>query len=100
MRISQWNACYNSGEAVIALTCVVTSSGADISAVGLMLNTAAGATLASSYVELSTNSESVTPSLNLPSGNLDVGATVHGVVSGEANGQHFFFDEKLTIENC
>ena len=100
VRVSEWNACYNSGDGVIALTCVVTSSSADISGVGLMLNTGAGATLASTYFELSTNSESVTPALNLPLGSLSVGATVHGVVSGEANGQHFFFEEKLTIVNC
>jgi hypothetical protein len=100
VRISEWNACYNSGDAVIALTCVVTSSSADISAVGLMLNSGAGATLASTYFEMSTNSDSVTPALNLPLGSLSVGATVYGVVSGEANGQHFFFEEKLTIVNC
>ena len=100
VRVSEWNACYNSGDEVIALTCVVTSSSADISGVGLMLNTGAGATLASTYFDLSTNSESVTPALNLPLGSLTVGATVHGVVSGEANGQHFFFEEKLTIVNC
>jgi hypothetical protein len=100
VRVSEWNACYNSGDGVIALTCVVTSSSADISGVGLMLNSGAGATLASSYFALSTNSESVTPALNLPLGSLNVGATVYGVASGEANGKHFFFEEKLTIVNC
>ena len=98
--VSQWNACYNSGDGVIALTCVVNSTSTNISGVGLMLNSDEGATLASTYVELSGNSESVSPALNLPLGKLNVGDTVYGVVSGEANGQHFFFEEKLTIVNC
>jgi hypothetical protein len=97
--VSQWNACYNSGDGVIALTCVVTSSSSDISGVGLMLNNSKGEILASSYFEFS-NSETVTVALNLPMGNLDVGDSVFGVASGQANGHHFFFEEHLTIVNC
>ena len=97
--VSKWKACYNSGDGVIALTCVVSSSGPDISGVGLMLNTSEGEILISSYFEFS-DSETVTPALNLPMGNLKVGDSVNAVASGEANGQHFFFEESLTIVDC
>ena len=99
VRITDWNACYNSGEGIIALSCTA-SSDTGISGIGLMLNSAEGATLASTYVELSGSSESATPAINLSSGDLKVGDVVSGVVSGEAGGQHFFFQEKLTIGEC
>ena len=88
--VTSWNACYNSGEGVISLSCTVTSSdsSAVISGVGLMLNDSRGITLTSTYAELSNDCESVTPALNIPPGGLKVGDTVRGVVSGEARGQH------------
>jgi hypothetical protein len=100
--VRDWQACYNKGDNVIALSCTVStvSSDAAISGVGLMLNNSAGATLASTYTELSNGSASVTPSINLPPGSLAVGDTVVGVVSGEVQGQHYFFEQKLTISNC
>jgi hypothetical protein len=100
--VSDWNACYNSGEGVISLSCRVTTkdSSAAIAGVGLILNTSQGSTLASSYAELSNNCESVTPALNLPPGGLKVGDTVWGVVSGEVGDQHYFFEQKLVIETC
>jgi hypothetical protein len=100
--VSDWSACYNSGESVISLSCKVTTSdsSAGISGVGLMLNNSEGMTLASSYTELSTACESVTPALNLPPAGLKVGDTVRGVVSGEAQGQHYFVEQKLIIGTC
>ena len=98
--VSDWNACYNEGEGVISLSCKVASkdSSKAISGVGLMLNNSEGSTLASTYTDLSSPSESVTPALNLPPGELKVGDTVWGVVSGEVNDQHYFFEEKLVVE--
>jgi hypothetical protein len=100
--VTDWNACYNSGEGVISLSCTVTTKGssAAISGVGLILNNSQGSTLASSYTELSNNCQSVTPALNLPPGGLKVGDTVWGVVSGEVHDQHYFFEQKLVIETC
>ena len=100
--VTNWNVCYNSGEDVMSLSCTVTTkdSAAAISGVGLILNNSQGATLASTYADLSSGCESVTPALNLPPGGLKVGASVWGVVSGEVNDQHYFFEEKLVIENC
>lgn len=100
--VTGWNACYNSGDGVIALSCTVTTSdsSAAISGVGLMLNNSQGSILASTYTELSNECNSVTPALNLPPGALKVGDVVWGVVSGEARGQHYFFEEKLVIQNC
>jgi len=100
--VSGWNACYNSGNGVLSLSCTVTTSdsSAAISGVGLMLNNSQGSTLASTYDELSNECESVTPALNIPPGGLKVGDTVWGVVSGEASGQHYFFEKELTIETC
>ena len=98
--VTDWNACYNSGEGVISLSCTVATrnSAAAISGVGLILNNSAGSTLASTYTELSNPCGSVTPALNLPPGSLKVGDTVWGVVSGEVDGQHYFFEQQLVIE--
>ena len=71
-----------------------------ISGVGLILNNSEGSTLASTYADLSNGCASVTPAVNLPPGGLKVGDTVWGVVSGEVNDRHFFFEQKLVIKNC
>ena len=100
--VTDWSACYNSGEGVISLSCKVTTSDASpaISGVGIMLNNSRGSTLASTYTDLSNDCESVTPALNIPPGGLKVGDIVMGVVSGEVQGQHYFFEKKLVIETC
>jgi hypothetical protein len=100
--ISNWNACINQGNGEVVLSCTVTAnkSGATISGVGVILNNSAGVTLGSCYTELSGGCESVTPALNLPPGDLAVGDTVMGVVTGEAHGQHYFIEQKLTIGTC
>src|SRR5436305_1861946 len=98
--VSDWSACYNSGEGVIVLSCTVRANSGAISGVGLILNTGGGVTLASSHVELSGNCQSASPGINLPPGNLKVGDSVTGVLDGEANGQHFFIEQELTIGNC
>ena len=102
VKVTNWTACYNSADNIIALSCSVTTvdSSASISGVGLMLNTSNGATLASFYTALSGGSETANPALNLPPGGLAVGDKVWGVVSGECDGQHYFFEEKLTITAC
>jgi len=100
--VTDWNACYNNGDAMLSLSCTITTndSSAAISGVGLILNNSKGVTLVSIYTELSNECESVTPALNLPPGGLKVGDTVWGVVSGEVNGQHYFFEEELVIGAC
>ena len=100
--VSDWNACLNSGDNMLVLSCKVTTSdsSATIEGVGLILNSAQGATLASLYTELSGGVESASPALNLAPGNLAVGDTVDAVVSGEVGTQHYFFDQKLTIGIC
>jgi hypothetical protein len=100
--VTGWKACYNSGDEMIVLSCRVTTKDASpsIVGVGLILNDNAGKVLASTYAELSNGCESVSPSINLLPGTLEVGATVMGVVTGEAEGAHFFFEQELVIENC
>jgi hypothetical protein len=98
--VTAWDACYNQADGIISLSCTVSANDGEISGVGLMLNNSGGVTLASSYVELSNNCQSATPALNIPPGNLNVGDRVWGVVSGEADGQHYFFEQELTIGNC
>jgi hypothetical protein len=100
--VSDWNACYNSGDNMLVLSCTVTTSDSSptIEGVGLILNTAQGATLASLYTELSGGVESASPALNLAPGNLAVGASIEAVVSGEVNGQHYFFEQRLSIGEC
>lgn len=99
VKVTDWQACYNSGEEVIALSCVVSGAGDDISGVGLLLNNDNGQTVASAYFEFAKSGQ-VTPALNLPRAGLNVGDTVYAVVSGEAGGEHFFLEEKLTIAEC
>lgn len=100
--VTNWTACYNSGDDTIVLSCTVATADASatISGVGLILNTADGTILASFYTDSSGGSETVNPALNLPPGELKVGVTVWGVVSGECQGQHYFFEEELTIIAC
>jgi len=100
--ISNWNACYNSNDGILALSCRVTADEgeATISGVGLILNDAGGKTIASMYVELAENSSLASPALNLPANGLAVGDTVLAAATGEAGGKHYFFEQRLTIENC
>ena len=100
--VTDWSACYNDADDILVLSCTVkTNDGsAAISGVGLILNTAQGQTMASTYTEISGDNESVMPALNLPPAGFSVGDTVSAVVSGEAGGEHFFFQEKLTIGKC
>ena len=100
--VTEWNACYNSGDGVISLSCAVATkdSSTAIGGVGLVLNNSQGSTLASTYTDLSNGCASVTPALNLSPAGLKVGETVWVVVSGEVNDQHFFFEEKLIVGNC
>jgi hypothetical protein len=102
VKVADWKACYNPADNIVALSCTVTTidSEAAISGVGLILNNSKGITLGSSYTECSGGSESASPSINLPPGTLAVGDTVWGVVSGQVQGQHYFFEEELTITNC
>lgn len=87
---------------MIVLLCTVTTndSRASIEGVGLILNNSDRKTLGASYIELSGHNKSVSPSLNLPTNGLGVGDTVWGVVTGEAKGQHFFFEKSLKINTC
>jgi hypothetical protein len=100
--VTNWNACYNSGDDMIVLSCTVTTndSSAAITGVGLVLNNRAGKTVGSTYAELSNGCESATPSLNLSPGGLQVGDRVMGVTTGEAGGQHFFFEQELVMGAC
>ena len=99
--VSDWQACYNSGDNVIALSCKVTTvdAHATISGAGLILNNSAGATLGSSYTEFG-GVESVTVALNLPPGGVSIGDSVMGVVTGEVQGQHYFVEQQLTVASC
>ena len=100
--VTNWDACYNSGDNEIVLSCTVTAkdSSAAITGVGLVLNNSQGQTVASSYTELSSGCDSATPAINLAPGGLKVGDKVMGVVTGEAGGQHYFLEQKLVIGKC
>ena len=98
----RWQACYNSSDNVLVVSCTVSSadSGASITGVGLVVNDAEGSTLASFYNRFSSGSETVYPAFNLPLGTLSIGDAVFVVVQGECSGQHFFIEEEMTIANC
>lgn len=99
--VTDWNACYNSGDDVIALSCTVSTidERATISGAGLVINNSAARTVGSFYAEFE-GSKTVTVALNIPPGGISVGDSIMGVVSGEADGQHYFVEQNLTIENC
>ena len=102
VRVTDWVACFNSNDNTIVLSCTLTAreDSAGISGVGVILNTGAGATVASSYCVMSSASKSVSPALNVAHGRLNVGDDVLAVAQGECNGKHFFFEQRLTISNC
>ena len=100
--VSDWNACYNNGDDVIALSCRVATddSSATISGVGLTLNNSEGRIIGSFYTQFSGGSKSVNPAINLPPNGLGVGDIVWGVVTGQVKGQHYFTEQKLTVSSC
>ncbi len=100
--VSDWNACYNSSDNLLVISCTVSSADASssITGIGLIVNDAGGATLASFYSGLSSGSEHVYPAFNLPPGQLNVGDLVWAVVQGECGGQQFFVEQELTIGHC
>jgi hypothetical protein len=102
VNVSDWIACYNSGDKVIVVACTVSSAdgSSSITGSGLVVNNSEGSPLASFYTGSSSGSETVYPALNLPPGNLSVGDTVMAVIQGECNSQHFFFEHELTIGDC
>ena len=100
--VSDWNACYNNSDNLLVISCTVSSSDAaqSVTGIGLIVNDAGGTTLASFYNGMSSGSDQVYPAFNLPPGNLNVGDAVWAVVQGECGGQHFFFEQELTIGHC
>lgn len=100
--ISDWDACFNSSDNLLIVSCTVSAADASqpITAVGLIVNNAEGATLASFYNGLSSGCEQVTPAFNLPLGPLNVGDSVWAVAQGQCGGQHFLIEQELTISDC
>ncbi|HKO63426.1 MAG TPA: hypothetical protein VJV03_19840 [Pyrinomonadaceae bacterium] len=100
--VSDWNACYNSSDNLLVVSCTVASAEASntITGFGLIVNDSAGTMLASFYSGLSEGSEHVYPAFNLPPGHLNVDEAVLVVVQGECDGQHFFVEQELTIGHC
>ena len=100
--VSDWSACYNIPDNLLIVSCTVSSADASqlITGVGLIVNNAEGATLASFYNGMSSGSEHVYPAFNLEPGPLHVGDAVWAVAQGECGGQHFFVEQELTIGNC
>lgn len=100
--VSDWSACYNIPDNLLVVSCTVSSADASqlITGMGLIVNNAEGATIASFYSGMSSGSEHVYPAFNLAPGALHVGDTVWAVAQGECGGQHFFIEQELTIGNC
>jgi hypothetical protein len=100
--VSDWSACYNIPDNLLVVSCSVASADAThlITGIGLIVNNAEGATLASFYNGMSSGSEHVYPAFNLEPGHLQVGDIVWAVAQGECGGQHFFVEQELTIGPC
>ena len=100
--VSDWSACYNIPDNLLVVSCTVSSADAShlITGIGLIVNNAEGATLASFYNGMSSGSEQVYPAFNLEPGPLHVGDAIWAVAQGECAGQHFFVEQELTIGHC
>ena len=100
--VTDWSACFNISDSLLVVSCTVSSADAShlITGIGLLVNNAEGATLASFYNGMSSGSEQVYPAFNLEPGRLQVGDAVWAVVQGECGGEHFFLEEELTIGPC
>lgn len=100
--VSDWSACYNTPDNLLVISCTVSSAKPShlVTGIGLIVNNAEGATLASFYNGMSSGSEHVSPAFNLEPGHLQVGDTVWAVAQGECGGQHFFVEQELTIGHC
>jgi len=100
--VNDWTACYNVPDNLLVVSCTVSSAAAShlITGIGLIVNNAEGATLASFYNGMSSGSEQVSPAFNLEPGPLDVGDSVWAVAQGECGGQHFFVEQELSIGHC
>jgi hypothetical protein len=49
---------------------------------------------------MSGSCKTASPWINLAAGKLGEGDRVSAVAQGECNGEHFFFEQELTIGNC
>lgn len=96
--VSGWSACVNTADGMIVASCTVMGEG--ISAVGLIVNTGEGQPVGSCYTELAGRCTSASPSVNLVPNGLVEGDTLLLAASGEADGQHFFSEEKVAIGTC
>jgi hypothetical protein len=96
-----WQACYNSGDNEIVLSCKVRTLDAKptITGAGPVLVNRAGQPLSSFYSEFD-GSATVELALNLPPSGVKVGDFVMGVASGEAAGQHYLEEQKLQVTKC
>ena len=100
--VSDWTACYNVPDNLLVVSCTVSSAAAShlITGIGLIVNNAEGATLASFYNGMSSGNEHVYPAFNLEPGPLHVGDSVWAVAQGECGGKHFFVEQELSIGHC
>lgn len=101
VEVTNWQACYNSGDNEIVLSWKVSTLDvkATITGGGLTLVNRAGKTLSSFYSQFDT-SRTAELALNLAASGIGVGDFVMGVASDEADGQHYFEEKKLQITNC
>ena len=70
--VRDWSACFNIPDHLLVVSCTVSSADASrlITGIGLLVNNAEGATLASFYNGMSSGSEHVYPAFNLEPGTL------------------------------
>lgn len=98
--VSDWAACLEQG--TLALSCTVTTndSSATITSAVLSATNSDDTDLVACGASLSSGVETVFPSLNLPSSGLSVGDSITAAVGGEADGEHYFFTQSITLAAC
>jgi hypothetical protein len=91
-----WNANINTADGMLVVSCTVAAEGS-LGGVGLVVNDSSGRTLATAYVEITGNATSANPGINLAGSGISEGDTVSVAADGEADGQHFFVEKRLTV---
>ncbi len=96
--VSEWTACINVMDGTLAVSCTVEAN--DVTSVGLIVNTAAGKTVATAYTTLSGGCNSASPAINVAASGIAEGDTLNLAADGQAGGEHFFYEEKVTVGKC
>jgi len=94
---SDWSASINSDDGMLVVSYTVAADSGSLGGVGLVVSNSGGHTVATAYVDLTGDANSASPAINVPADGVAVGDTVVAAATGEAGGEHFFEEKRLTV---